>query len=190
MYINVPPHCKKMIKYPDLVLKRARRRRCDAHTRINIAAAERALRAGRRPGFLRSSGYCRNWALPGSNRCRLHGGRSTGPVTAEGMARTVAAMKAGRLRWLANLKAEGKQVPCGRKKGGHNRPAAERERAAREAKWLRDCRRMAHRLRTTNRKSLREQRRHERQVAADLAMRRERFRAGLGFWTEEELERL
>ena len=47
-------------------LKRARRRRCDAHTRINIAAAERALREGRRPSFLRSSGYCRNWALLGS----------------------------------------------------------------------------------------------------------------------------
>ena len=106
------------------------------------------------------------------------------------MVRTVAAMKAGRLRWLAKLKSEGKRVPCGRKKGGRNRPAEERERAAREEKWLRDCQRMAQRLRTTNRKALREQRRHERQVAADLALRRERFRAGLPFWTEEEWERL
>jgi hypothetical protein len=49
---------------------------------------------------------------------------------------------------------------------------------------------MAQRLRTTNRKALREQRRHERRVAADLALRRERFRAGLPFWTEEEWEKL
>jgi 2-succinyl-5-enolpyruvyl-6-hydroxy-3-cyclohexene-1-carboxylate synthase len=106
------------------------------------------------------------------------------------MARTVSAMKAGRLRRLEKLKSEGKPVPCGRKKGGRNRPAAERERADREENWLRDCQRMARRLRTTNRKVLREQRHRERQVAADLAMRRERFRAGLPFWTEEEWERL
>ena len=190
MYINVPPHCQKMIKYPDLMLKRARRRRCDAHTRINIAAAERALREGRRPSFLRSSGYCRNWALSGSNRCRLHGGASTGPTTPEGMARTVAALKAGRVKWLAKLKSEGKPVPCGRKKGGRNRPAEERERAAREEKWRRDCQRMAQRLRTTNRKALRDQRRQQQELAADLALRRERFRAGLPFWTEEEWKRL
>ena len=172
------------------MLKPAKRRRCDAHTRMNIAAAERAVREGRRPSFLRSSGYCRNWALPGSNRCRLHGGRSTGPTTPEGMARTVAAMKAGRVLWLARLKSDGKPVPCGRKKGGRNRPAEERERAAREEKWLRDCQRMAQRLRTTNRKAVREQRRQQRQLAADLALRRERFRAGLPFWTEEEWESL
>jgi hypothetical protein len=106
------------------------------------------------------------------------------------MARTVAAMKAGRVRWLAKLKTEGKPVPCGRKKGGRNRPAEVRERAALEAKWLRECQRMAQRLRTTNRKALRDQRRQQRQVAADLAMRRERFRAGLPFWTEEEWEKL
>jgi hypothetical protein len=106
------------------------------------------------------------------------------------MARTVAAMKAGRAKWLEKLKSEGKPVRCGRKKGGRNRPAAERERAARDEKWLRDCQRTAQRLRTTNRKALREQRRQQRQVAADLAMRRERFRAGLPFWTEEEWEKL
>jgi hypothetical protein len=98
-------------------------------------------------------------------------------------------MKAGRVRWLAKLRAEGKPVPCGRKKGGRNRPAEVRERAAREAKWQRDCQRMAQRLRST-RKAHREQRRQERQVAADLALRRERFRAGLPFWIEEEWERL
>jgi hypothetical protein len=38
-------------------------------------------------------------------------GLSTGPTTPEGMARTIAAMKAGRLRWLAQLKSEGKPIP-------------------------------------------------------------------------------
>jgi hypothetical protein len=42
------------------------------------------------------------------------------------MARTLAAMQAGRLRWLAKLKAEGKPIPCGRKKGGRNAPLEER----------------------------------------------------------------
>jgi hypothetical protein len=106
------------------------------------------------------------------------------------MSRTVAAMKVGRLRWLAKLKTEGKPIPCGRKKGGRNRPAEERERAAREEKWRRDCQRMAQRLRTTNRKALRDQRRQQQELAADLALRRERFRAGLPFWTEEEWKRL
>jgi hypothetical protein len=35
-------------------------------------------------------------------------------------------MQAGRLRWLAQLKAEGKPAPCGRKKGGRNAPLEER----------------------------------------------------------------
>jgi hypothetical protein len=170
--------------------KRTRRQHCDARTRRNMAAAERALREGRRPSFLRSAGYCRNWALPGSKRCRLHGGWSSGPTTPEGMARTVAAMQTGRQRWLAKLRAEGKPAPCGRKKGGHNRPKEERERASSEERWRRDWRRMARRLRATSRKALRERRRQERKVAADLASRRERFLAGGPFWTEEELEKL
>jgi hypothetical protein len=102
------------------------------------------------------------------------------------MARTVAAMKAGRLRWLARLRAEGKPAPCGRKKGGRNRPAQERERAAREEKSRRYWQQLALRMR----KRLREQLRQERKVAADLASRRERVLAGGPFWTEEEWERL
>jgi hypothetical protein len=58
----------------------------------------------------------------------------------------------------------------------------ERERAAREE----NCQRMAQRLRRTNRKALREQRRQDRKLAADLALRRERFRAGGPFWTMGE----
>jgi hypothetical protein len=64
-------------------------------------------------------------ALPGRIRCRLHGGASTGPTTPEGMARTLAAMQAGRLRWLSKLKAQGKPIPCGPiwKTSLHPRPA-------------------------------------------------------------------
>jgi hypothetical protein len=71
--------------------------------------------------------YCRNWRVPGRHRCRLHSGLSTGPTTPEGMARTVAAMLAGRRRWLVRLKSEGQPIPCGRKKGGRNAPLEERE---------------------------------------------------------------
>jgi hypothetical protein len=77
--------------------------------------------------YLRSSSRCRNWAVRGKKRCRLHGGFSTGPRTPEGKARTIAAMVEGRRRLLEKLKAEGKPVPWGRKKGGVNRSAAERQ---------------------------------------------------------------
>jgi hypothetical protein len=77
--------------------------------------------------YLRSSSRCRNWAVRGRKRCRLHGGLSTGPKTSEGKARTVAAMVEGRRRLLEKLKAEGKLVPWGRKKGGVNRSVAERQ---------------------------------------------------------------
>ena len=40
---------------------------------------------------------------------------------------TVAAMVEGRRRLLEKLKAEGKPVPWGRKRGGVNRSAAERQ---------------------------------------------------------------
>jgi hypothetical protein len=77
--------------------------------------------------YLRSSGRCRNWSVHGKKRCRLHGGLSTGPRTAEGKARAVAAMVEGRRRLLEKLKAEGRPVPWGRKKGGVNRSVAERQ---------------------------------------------------------------
>jgi hypothetical protein len=113
--------------------KRAQRRRCDARIKHNEAALERARRAG--PAELHKymrRDRCRNWALPGSKRCGLHGGHSTGPTTTEGKARTIAAMKEGRARWIAELKAEGKPIPFGRKKGGRNRSPEERAQAAYE----------------------------------------------------------
>jgi hypothetical protein len=42
---------------------------------------------------------------------------STGPRTPEGKARVVAAMIAGRRRWIERLKAAGKKIPGGRKPG-------------------------------------------------------------------------
>ena len=57
---------------------------------------------------------CRNWPVPGRTRCRLHGGLSTGPKTPEGMARSVAAKQAGRMRRIAELALEGKKIRTGR----------------------------------------------------------------------------
>src|SRR5215472_4598327 len=128
--------------------KRPRRQRCGARTRCNIyarrnrAARQRARQEGWEKKFWRASGSCKNWALPGRKRCRLHGAASTGPTTPEGMARTLAAMQAGRRRWLTKLKAEGKPIPCGRKKGGHNAPREEREHAAYLRKMDREFRKI------------------------------------------------
>jgi hypothetical protein len=167
--------------------KQVRRRRCDARIKHSQVGLDRARRAG--PAVLRRylrQNRCRNWALSDSARCRLHGGHSTGPVTAEGKARTVEAMKAGRARWLAELKAEGKPIPCGRKKSSRNRSIEERAQAAWEEQCMREWR-DACRLSRHDRKSRRQ---HERAVAADLARRRDRFNAGLPFWTDEEWKNL
>ena len=60
---------------------------------------------------------CRNWAVRGKTRCKFHGGMSTGPKTPEGKARVVAAMVAGRRRWVERMKTEGRKFPGGRKLG-------------------------------------------------------------------------
>jgi len=39
----------------------------------------------------RRGALCRNPAIQGPNRCRMHGGKSTGPRTPEGRARSIAA---------------------------------------------------------------------------------------------------
>jgi hypothetical protein len=170
--------------------KRVQRRRCDARIKHNPAALERARRAG--PAALHKymrRDRCRNWALPGNNRCRLHGGHSTGPRTAEGKARTVAAMNAGRAKWLAELKAEGKPIPFGRKKGGRNRSPQEREQAAYEKQCTGEWRTSDHQSRSA-RKAPRSQRRQERKSAAADAARLERFQTGGPFWTDDEWEAL
>jgi hypothetical protein len=66
-------------------------------------------------------GFCRKWPVPGKNRCRFHGGCSTGPLTEEGKARALAAMRAGRQRWLDEMRAKAAgqidRFPGGRKSG-------------------------------------------------------------------------
>jgi hypothetical protein len=61
--------------------------------------------------------WCRRWPVKGKKRCRLHGGLSTGAKTPEGKARALAALSEGRRRWIAQMKAEGKKFPWGRKAG-------------------------------------------------------------------------
>jgi hypothetical protein len=67
-------------------------------------------------------GFCGKWPVPGKTRCRFHGGRSTGPLTEDGNARSLAAMRAGQQRWLADMHAkkvagEIDRFPVGRKSG-------------------------------------------------------------------------
>jgi hypothetical protein len=185
-----PPLLRVPEAAPPVSEKRAQRQRCDARLRRSPAGLDRAMRAG--PIALRKylrRHHCRNWALPGSTRCRLHGAHSTGPVTPEGKSRTVAALKAGRARWLAKLKSEGKPVPCGRKKDGRNRSIEERAQAAWDRQCMRELRQTYRRIRT-DRRTRRAKRRRERKMDADLAARRERFQAGGQFWTTEEWKTL
>jgi hypothetical protein len=53
----------------------------------------------------RAGGSCKAPVVRGKSRCRMHGGLSTGPRTAEGKARTLAALKAGFQRWVAERRA-------------------------------------------------------------------------------------
>jgi hypothetical protein len=67
-------------------------------------------------------GFCRKWPVPGKERCRFHGGLSTGALTDEGKARSLAAMRAGRQRWHEEMRAkktagEIDRFPGGRKSG-------------------------------------------------------------------------
>jgi hypothetical protein len=61
--------------------------------------------------------WCRRWPVKGKKRCRLHGGLSTGARTPEGKARVLAVLTEGRRQWIAQMKAEGKKFPWGRKSG-------------------------------------------------------------------------
>jgi hypothetical protein len=67
-------------------------------------------------------GFCRKWPVPGKERCRLHGGRSTGALTDDGKARSLAAMRDGWRRWFEETRAkkaagEIERFPGGRKSG-------------------------------------------------------------------------
>jgi hypothetical protein len=66
--------------------------------------------------------WCKRWPVPGKNRCRLHGGLSTGARTPDGKAKALMAMREGRQRWLEETRAKKAagliaRFPCGRKSG-------------------------------------------------------------------------
>ncbi len=88
-----------------------------------ISFSVRRYRPFKCRALARSTGdWCRKRPVKGRTRCRWHGGLSTGPRTVEGKARAVAAMVAGRRRWVEKmraLKAEGKikRFPGGRRAG-------------------------------------------------------------------------
>ncbi len=111
---------------------------------------------------------CGKRPVKGHWRCRFHGGLSTGPrnrfaVTPAQQAalqatlpRRIAAMQAGRMEWLASLKARGEKAPCGRRPRDFDPLLAslnrrDRERAKADAKRIegpyrrikRDCEREA-----------------------------------------------
>jgi hypothetical protein len=114
---------------------------------------------------------------------------SSGSSSSE-VARTVATMKAGRARWLAKLKSEGKPIPCGRKKGGRNLPAEERTQLAYERRSSREARDMVRQMRA-ERKTRRTQEREEtRRKMEEHTWRKARMDAGLPYWTPEEWENL
>jgi hypothetical protein len=56
-------------------------------------------------------GRCRAWALKGKRRCKWHGGKSTGP---RDWRASVAAMVAGRKRYIERRHAMGLKAPGGR----------------------------------------------------------------------------
>src|SRR5215470_6224237 len=95
-----------------------RRQRCGARVKYRRKKLEQygLLDDAEMLRMLRRSDRCRNWALPGSRRCRLHGAFSTGARTAEGKQRQAE----GRRRWLERLRAEGKKP--GPPKGTGGRP--------------------------------------------------------------------
>jgi hypothetical protein len=163
------------------------RKLCGARLDRSDAAFDRvrarALARGQDPeravlARLRHRGFCTRPALPGSARCKWHGALSTAPVTADGMASTIAAMKAGRARWVADMRAkittgEIDRFPNGRKAGGKNRTLEERAQAAHEKQCERAYRRIQRQARAD--------RRARKQELADLDRRRQASHAGLPF---------
>jgi len=65
----------------------------------------------------RSGGPCRNVALHGKQRCRLHGGASTGAKSLDGKQRQAE----GRARWLRMLRGEGRRPGPAKGTGGRPR---------------------------------------------------------------------
>ncbi len=73
--------------------------------RLMEKAAERRARARVRceAKTTRKGTPCRNMSEPGKRRCKHHGGRSTGPKTAEGKARIADAQRLRWARWRSDV---------------------------------------------------------------------------------------
>ena len=134
---------QKLRLYQPPCQSKARNAAMPAHDEMS----PREMTRGRLIHFRYVPAPCQSWPVRGKKRCRLHGGRSTGPITPDGLARTLAGMRAGRTRWLARLKSEGEPIPCGRKKGGRNLPAEEREQVAYEKQCRRQAREVLRQIR-------------------------------------------
>jgi hypothetical protein len=57
--------------------------------------------------------HCRRYSKPGQAHCAIHSGQ-TGPVTERGLANTVAAVKLGRARWIAEIAKSRRSPGTGR----------------------------------------------------------------------------
>ena len=72
----------------------------------------------------RAGGACQNPAIKNRSRCKLHGGKSTGPRTSEGKARAAAAhTKHGRrsrahVERVKAINSEIRRITCELKRGG------------------------------------------------------------------------
>jgi hypothetical protein len=109
-------------------IRRHQRKRCDARVKNPVKTRKYGVAVLRSP-------RCRAWAME-NGRCRVHGGASTGPKSPEGKARVVAAMVAGRRKWIEQRRAEGRRFTAGRKTGSAWVTGPMRERARAEAHRL------------------------------------------------------
>jgi hypothetical protein len=130
---------------------------------------------------LRHRGFCTRPALPGSARCQRHGGHSTGPADGG----------AGRRRMVDEMRdaiARGElaRVPWGRKPGGKNRPKAVIEEEKHRKATARALRRIQHQARLDKR-ARKQADRQQRDEAAVLVRRHERFQARDRDWYDTDL---
>lgn len=79
----------------------------DAKARALACLARRRVPCG---ALTRKGRPCRALSEPGRRRCRFHGGRSTGPKTAEGKARIAAAQRQRWARWRAEREAAAREA--------------------------------------------------------------------------------
>ena len=82
----------------------------DAEVEVKMVALRQraALRAARRRvvcgAKTRKDAACRNLSEPGRKRCKFHGGKSTGPKTADGRVRIAEAQRARWAKWRSNCR--------------------------------------------------------------------------------------